>query len=291
MLGVRKAMQAGAKVLLGGGEARDAVEEAVISLEDNPIFNAGTGSTLNLDGEVEADAAIMDGASLRGGAVALVRGIRNPIKLARIVMERTDHVLMAGHGAEALARAYRVPEGNLRMRERVQAWRRGRLDFKRGRVEHLSMNYRLFRTGLLNNLNNLDTVCALALDMQGNLAAACSTGGLSLKLPGRIGDSAILGAGLYADNTLGAATATGVGEIAIRTTISKTACDIMEEFSAPVAAKQVIKMVSARLGRGLGIVTLDRRGRYGVAHNTRHLCWAVAEGSRGLEAKMLGTHF
>ena len=119
MLGVRKAMQAGAKVLLGGGEARDAVEEAVISLEDNPIFNAGTGSTLNLDGEVEADAAIMDGASLRGGAVALVRGIRNPIKLARIVMERTDHVLMAGHGAEALARAYRVPEGNLRMRERV----------------------------------------------------------------------------------------------------------------------------------------------------------------------------
>lgn len=264
----------------------DAVEAAVVSMEDNPIFNAGTGSALNLAGDVETDAAIMDGAHLRGGAVALVRGVRNPVRLARIVMERTDHVLMAGRGAERLARAYEIPRANLKVRDRVQAWRRGQIDFERGKLKHLSRNYKLLKRGLFDGL---DTVGALALDTDGNLATACSTGGLSLKLPGRIGDTAILGAGLYADNDVGAATATGVGEIAIRTAISKTACDMMRKSAAGVAAQRCIKMVSRRIGKGLGIQTLDLRGSYGVAHSTRHMCWAVVEGSGKPQASMFGT--
>lgn len=286
LMGVGRAAAGGWKILRDRGTAMDAVEAAVVSMEDNPIFNAGTGSALNLAGEVETDASIMDGARLRGGAVAIVRGVRNPVRLARIVMERTDHVLMAGRGAERLARAYEIPRANLKVRDRVQAWRRGRIDFERGKLKHLSRNYKLLKRGLFDGL---DTVGALALDTDGNLAAACSTGGLSLKLPGRIGDTAILGAGLYADNDVGAATATGVGEIAIRTAISKTACDMMGKSAAGVAAQRCIKMVSKRIGKGLGIQTLDLRGRYGVAHSTRHMCWAVVEGSGKPQASMFGT--
>ena len=286
LAGVERAAARGWKILRGRGTAMDAVEAGVVSMEDNPIFNAGTGSALNLAGEVETDAAIMDGASLRGGAVAIVRGVRNPVRLARIVMEQTDHVLIAGRGAERLAQAYEMQRANLKVRERVQAWRRGQIDFTKGKVKHLSRNYKLLKKGLLDAL---DTVGALALDTDGNLAAACSTGGLSLKLPGRIGDTAILGAGLYADNAVGAATATGVGEIAIRTAISKTACDLMDKSSAGVAAKHVIKTVSKRIGKGLGILTLDLQGRYGVAHSTRHLCWAVVERSGKPQASMFNT--
>ncbi len=285
LLGIRVAVEAGSRVLQRRGHARDAVETAIISLEDNPIFNAGVGSALNLDGDVEMDAAIMDGASLRAGAVALVRGVRNPIKLARIVMERTDHVLIAGRGAGMMASGFGVPKARLRVDERVQAWRKAQRDFKRGRAASLSMNYALYKSGVLRKM---DTVGALALDARGNLAAACSTGGLSLKLPGRIGDSAIIGAGLYADNTLGAATATGIGEIAIRAAISKTACDLMKRFPAPAASELVIKTVNSRIGRGLGIITLDRQGRYGVAHSTRHLLWGVADGSNEPEAMVMG---
>ncbi len=120
-----------------------------------------------------------------------------------------------------------------------------------------------------------DTVGALALDRNGNLAAACSTGGVSLKLPGRIGDSAILGAGLYADNKTGAATATGIGELAMRAVVSKTAVGMMEQLTAEKAAVEAVRIVGGRLGQGVGLITLDRGGGFGVAHNTPHLCWAA----------------
>jgi beta-aspartyl-peptidase (threonine type) len=259
----------------------DAVIEAVASMEDDPVFNAGTGSTLNLAGAIEADASVMDGDSLRGAGVALVRGVKNPVKLARVVMEHTDHALIAGRSAGQIARAFDLPKGNLKVRSRMDTWRREKALFNKGRLGNLGKNYKLIHKEGLARM--LDTVGAVAVDKHGDLAAACSTGGLSLKIPGRIGDSAILGAGLYADNDVGAATATGIGEIAIRLAISKTACDLMSELSAGRAASEAIRMVSRRVGKGLGIITLDKKGRHGVAHNTQHLCWAVADDERVAE--------
>jgi beta-aspartyl-peptidase (threonine type) len=255
-----------------------------MEMEDNPIFNAGNGSTLNIVGDVEADAGIMDGKTQRGAGVALLRRVKNPIGLARVAMEKTDHALLAGNGAERLAEAFGLPKANLRLPERVRQWKQARRQLQKGALGDFSRNLKLIRGKGQNMLG--DTVGALAIDHNGDLAAADSTGGVSLKLPGRIGDSPILGAGLYADNRMGAATATGVGEIAMRLVVSKSACDAMRALTAQEAASQTIKTVTKLAGRGLGIVTLDRKGRYGVAHNTPHLCWAAFTRSKGLISQM-----
>lgn len=263
----------------------DAVERAVISMEDNPVFNAGTGSSLNLLGEIEMDAAIMDGRTLRGGGVALLRDIKNPVKAARVVMERTAHVIIAGDAARKLALENGGVRADLRVPRRVKAWREG--------LGRLKMKRRLKPTEdsevmKIFSCKSGDTVGALCLDAEGNLAAADSTGGVSLKLPGRIGDSPILGAGLYADNRSGAATATGIGEQAIRLVISKRACDLMRQQTGPRAATEAIRYATRTMGNGSGLITLDREGRYGVAHNTRNLCWAVRKRD-GSSERMLGT--
>ncbi len=270
LMGLREAADNGFDTLLNGGSALDAVETAVVSMENNPIFNAGTGSALNLLGEIETDAAIIDGQTLRGGAVALLRNIRNPIKAARIVMDETGHVLLAGAPAERLALANGLQKANLRVPRRVKAWKEALRQLTSKRRKSPSD-----KTLSIFLRNRGDTVGALALDARGNLAAGDSTGGVTLKLPGRIGDSPILGAGLYADNASGAATATGLGEQAMRLVISKTACDRMKVQPALAAAKAVIRLSTKKFGVGIGIITLDRAGRFGVAHNTRHLCWAV----------------
>jgi L-asparaginase / beta-aspartyl-peptidase len=269
LAGVRKAAGIGFEVLKERGSAMDAVEAAVVAMEDNPIFNAGTGSTLNLLGQIETDAAIMDGGTLRGGGVALLRNIRNPIKAARIVMEQTNHVLIAGNAAEKLAMASGLHKANLRVPRRVQDWKKGLKQLRSNRNRPANKTLEIF-TG-----NRFDTVGALAIDYDGSLAAGDSTGGVSLKLPGRIGDSPILGAGLYADNRSGAATTTGIGEQAMRLVLSKTACDVMRLETGPVAAIKTVRLATKAMGRGMGILTLDRKGRYGVAHNTRNLCWAM----------------
>ncbi len=284
--GVRRAASSGFKVLRDGGSSIDAVESAVVSMEDNPVFNAGTGSTLNLLGEIETDAAIMDGRKLEGAGVALVRGVKNPIRLARIVMEATDHALIAGYGAERIAAAYELPTADLRVQHRVRAWRRAQLSLKRGRPGYFKKNLHLMKTKLHFDFG--DTVGALALDGKGNLAAACSTGGVSLKLPGRIGDSAILGAGLYADNRMGAATATGIGEIAMRSVVSKTAVEMMNSSTAEEAVLETVRNAGQRLGRGVGLLTLDRHGGFGIAHNTPHLCWAAVSNGES-KARISGT--
>ncbi len=284
--GVRQAATRGFRFLQQGDSSIQAVEAAVLEMEDNPVFNAGSGSTLNLAGNVEADAGIMDGKTRRGAGVALLRRTRNPISLARLVMERTDHALLAGKSAERLGEAFGLPKANLRLPERVYQWKQAKRRLAKGFHGNLSRNLKLIRSKGQSILG--DTVGALAIDQNGNLAAADSTGGVSLKLPGRIGDSPILGAGLYADNRIGAATATGVGEIAMRFVVSKSACDAMEGLTAQQAAFQTVKRVTKLAGRGLGIVTLDRKGRYGVAHNTPHLCWAGATKKRGLVSQIHG---
>jgi L-asparaginase / beta-aspartyl-peptidase len=282
LAGVRKAADLGFSVLREKGSALNAVEAAIVSMEDSQIFNAGTGSTLNLLGQVETDAGIMDGSTLRGGGVALLRNIRNPIRAARAVMEQTNHVLMAGRPVERLALANGLQRGNLRVSRRVQAWKEG--------LRQLRSNPRRLSNSTVSIFieNRFDTVGALAMDRDGNLAAGDSTGGVSLKLPGRIGDSPILGAGLYADNRLGAATTTGFGEQSMRLVLCKTACDFMQFETGPAAAIKTIRLASKKVGRGTGIITLDRKGRYGVAHNTRNLCWAMRTHSSSAE-QMRGT--
>jgi L-asparaginase / beta-aspartyl-peptidase len=245
----------------------------VVSLEDNPMFNAGTGSTLNLLGEIETDAAIMDGQTLRAGAVALLRRIRNPIKASRVVMDRTDHLLIAGRAAEKLALENGLSTANLKVPRRIESWKQGirKLKSKSNRGPSAE-TVKIFMR------NRLDTVGALALDERGHLAAADSTGGVSLKLPGRIGDSPIVGAGLYADDRTGACTATGLGEQAMRLVISKMACDLMKRKTAAQAAKSAINYTTRKLGPGTGMLTLDSKGRFCAAHNTHHLCWAGRTG-------------
>jgi len=283
--GVRRAADHGFRILFIGGSALDAVEAAIVAMEDNPVFNAGRGSALNLRGEIETDAAMMDGKTLRGAGVALLRDIRNPIKAARIVFEKTDHVLIAGPSARELAIANGLAKANLRVSSRVKAWKEGLRTLESKRVSYLSRTSPEIIQHFL--AKSSDTVGALCLDSDRNLAAACSTGGVSLKLPGRIGDSAILGAGLYADNDSGAATATGIGEQAIRLVISKAACDLMKRENPLSAATKAIRHSTKRLGEGIGLLTLDRNGRYGVAHNTRNICWA-AKTVDGSTAKMSG---
>ena len=284
LAGVRQAATTGFELLQRGRSAIQAVETAVMEMEDNPIFNAGTGSTLNFVGDVEADAGIMDGKTRRGAGVALLRRVKNPVSFARVVMEKTDHAMLAGNNAERLAAAFGLPRTNLRVPERVSQWKQARRELESGTLGHFSRNMRVIRNMGKSFLG--DTVGALALDQSGDLAVADSTGGVSLKLPGRIGDSPILGAGLYADNRVGAATATGLGEIAMRLVVSKSACDAMWSLTAQQAASRTVNKVTKLAGRGLGIVTLDRDGRYGVAHNTPHLCWAAFTKKKGLISQM-----
>jgi len=226
----------------------------------------------------------MDGKTRRGAGVALLRRTKNPISLARLVMEKTDHALLAGKSAERLGEAFGLPKANLKLPERAYQWKQAKRRLAKGVLDNFSRNLKLIRSKGQTIFG--DTVGALAIDQNGNLAAADSTGGVSLKLPGRIGDSPILGAGLYADNRIGAATATGIGEIAMRLVVSKLACDAMQSLTAQQAASQTINMVTKLAGRGLGIVTLDRKGRYGVAHNTPHLCWASLTKNRGLVSQI-----
>ena len=284
--GVRIAADRGFRILSRDGSALDAVQAAIVTMENNPVFNAGRGSSLNLVGEIETDAAIMDGNTLRGAGVALLRDIRNPIKAARIVFDKTNHVLIAGVAARDIALANGLVKADLRVPKRVKAWREGIRKLRGNGFPYLSGTSAEIIKHFL--AKSSDTVGALGLDRHGNLAAACSTGGVSLKLPGRIGDSAILGAGLYADNKSGAATATGIGEQAMRLVISKAACDLMRHRNAVSAATMAIRHSSRTLGVGTGLIALDRYGRYAVGHNTRNLCWAARTVDEST-AKMFGT--
>src|SRR5512133_2624665 len=216
--GVRRACAAGWEILRAGGSALDAVEAAVRALEDDPTVNAGTGATLGAAGDVEVDASIMDGTGLHCGAVAAVRDVRNPVSLARAVMEKSEHVLLAGDGASLFAREVGIPPyANAllvtpRQRARWEAARRGG-----GGTGH-------------------GTVGAAARDAAGHLAAATSTGGTSMKRPGRVGDTPIPGCGTYADDALAAVSCTGHGERIIQLTLARHAADLAGRLPPAEAA-------------------------------------------------------
>jgi beta-aspartyl-peptidase (threonine type) len=243
--GLERALEAGYEVLRTGRSSIDAVTAAVMVLEDDPLFNAARGGSLNSDGDVEMDASIMEGAKLRAGAVAAVRRIRNPVLAARAVMEKTRHVLLAGEGAERFAR-------------------------KQGLKLESPAYFRTARQfASLKRRNYHGTVGAVALDADGNLAAATSTGGYTGKMPGRIGDSPIVGAGTYADNRACAVSGTGLGEAFIRAAVAHDMCARMRYrgVSLIAAAGAALKNV-AQLGGDGGLVAVDRRGNVAMPFNS-----------------------
>ncbi len=257
--GCTEAARAAQEVLERDGTALEAVETAVRRMEDDPTFDAGRGSFLNAEGEAELDAIIMDGRDLNLGAVASVRRIRHPITLARLIMTECKHALLVSEGAEAFARQHGLTlcanQDLITTRER-ERWRAER---------DSETTQDLFG----------DTVGAVARDAYGNVAVGTSTGGTFKKHPGRVGDSPLIGCGSYADNRIGAASATGEGEALMKVVISKTVCDLMAQgLTAQEAADAAIQLLIERTGGRGGLIVLGTRGDIGLAHNTPYLAHA-----------------
>lgn len=273
--GVKAAANRGFDALLNNS-ALDAVEAAVESMEDDPVFNAGLGSTLTVDKRVEMEASIMDGESLDAGAASLLNDVKNPVHLARIIMENTDHMYIAGEGAEKLARLFKLERRNPVTELRLKYWTTLMDKLKQDGVDYLPRVGKLIKEN--PGLFQMDTVGAVALDARGNIAAATSSGGIALKLPGRIGDTPLIGCGNYADNEAGACSATGIGEIAMRLVLAKAVCDEMRSgASAEKAVETLIRLVNRRLRNmtnSMGLIAVDRKGGIGVAHNSRNICYA-----------------
>ncbi|HEU4384652.1 MAG TPA: isoaspartyl peptidase/L-asparaginase [Anaeromyxobacteraceae bacterium] len=270
LAGVTRAAEEAWRVLGSGGSALDAVEAAVRILEDDPTYNAGTGACLTATGEVELDASIMDGRTLRCGAVAVVTDVRNPVVLARRVMERSSHVLLAGPGASAFAREVGIPPYDNRLLVTPA---------QRARWERLRASPPARAGG--------GTVGAVARDRQGHLAAATSTGGTAMKLPGRVGDTPIIGAGTYADDALAAVSCTGHGESFIRLTLARQAADLVARgLGAMQAAQAAVRLLSERVGGDGGLVVVGPDGEPGFAHNTPVMSRAWSRPDGRIEAAM-----
>jgi L-asparaginase / beta-aspartyl-peptidase len=248
--GCRAAARAGYAVLKAGGSAVDAVVAAVTALEDDAVFNAGTGSALTEGGEVECDASVMSGAGA-AGAVGALRDIKNPVRLARLVMERTPYVLLVGAGAQAFAAKQgvkRLPDGAL-VTERARSRWQAALAKQAAPAGH-------------------GTVGCVARDAAGHVAAATSTGGILLKAAGRVGDSALIGAGTYADDRAGAASCTGLGETFMKAAAAKVAVEAMLAGAPPDGAARQALAAVRRYGGDGGIICADAAGRLGFAFNT-----------------------
>jgi beta-aspartyl-peptidase (threonine type) len=281
--GVHRAVAEVFPKLRGGACALDAVEMAVQILEEDPTFNAGRGAVLNAIGEIELDAMIMDGATLDLGAVAALQNILHPVTVARLVMECTEHCLLVGAGAQRFARQMgmlEVQTAELLTERELEFYQRTKEDPAFRTIGPFQLRPQLGEAGAgAASPHPLGTVGAVAMDDKGNLAAATSTGGTAGKLPGRVGDSPLAGAGTYADNSCGAASATGWGEAVIRTVLAKTACDLMANHLAQAAAERAVERMRKRVQGLAGIILIDRRGNYGLAYSTPKMAVAYAESS------------
>ena len=261
--GVRNAVAAGWRALEKGASALDAVEEAVVVMEDDEAFDAGRGSFLNRDGKVQLDALIMDGATLRAGGVGCVERIKNAVRAARRVLEDSPHCYFVCEGAEKFAAEHGIPliDNSELVIEREQR----RLEYVQQQKTPSEM-VNLFVT-------EHDTVGAIALDQQGRLAAATSTGGTLNKAPGRVGDSSLIGCGCYADE-LAAVSTTGWGEPMMKLVLGKWAVDRVHEGRTPeIVALDAMAYLKARADGHGGIILLDRQGRIGLAHNTPRMAY------------------
>ncbi|HME12797.1 MAG TPA: isoaspartyl peptidase/L-asparaginase [Candidatus Acidoferrum sp.] len=272
--GCKRALTAGWTVLAGGGAALDAVEAAIVVLEDDPVFDAGYGSHLNRDGQVECDAIVMDGQTLRAGAAATLHHVKNPIRAARAILERCPHMMMVAEGAECFARENGVSlckAEELVSEAEWEAWLKCRKD------SHAAEHHRGHEQG---------TVGAVAIDREGRLFAATSTGGTCCKLPGRVGDSPLIGCGCYADEEAGGVSCTGYGEAIMKVVMAKSATDFLRvnasraneagdsnASGAMQAAKKAVELLAARTKGTGGLILLDREGNPGFAFNTPRMAY------------------
>jgi beta-aspartyl-peptidase (threonine type) len=286
--GCERALTAGWRILEAGGSALDAVEAAVVILEDDSVFDAGYGSHLNLNGRVECDAIVMDGSTLRAGAVATLQHVRNPVRLARKVLENCPHMMLAAEGAERFAHEQGIKlcanEELVTDAER-EAWSKCKLD------KHAAAFHRGHEQG---------TVGAVAIDRNGQLFAATSTGGTCCKLPGRVGDSPLIGCGCYADQEAGGVSCTGYGEAIMKIVMAKTATDLLRHSpdgnktpailsspqnnlapcnteSAMVAARASVELLARRTCATGGLILLDRDGNPGWAFNTPRMSYGYVQ--------------
>jgi L-asparaginase / beta-aspartyl-peptidase len=279
--GVGHATSAGWIVLSRGGSALDAVEAAVAIMEDDDTFDAGRGSFLNRDGKVQLDALIMDGATLRAGGVGCVERLRNPVRAARKILSESPHVYFVAEGAEQFAAEHGIelcrnedlviPREIERLRE-YQAAAANRELNKSGSQD----GKELFAPAISH-----DTVGAVALDREGNIAAATSTGGTLNKAPGRLGDSSLIGCGCYADNETAAVSTTGWGEPIMKLVLAKWTADRVGAGNLPEwAAKEAMNYLEQRVNGHGGIIVLNAQGQFGIAHNTPRMAWAVRTATR-----------
>jgi len=276
-LGCRAALLAGWAVLQAGGHALDAVERAIRSMEDNPALNAGTGCVLNADGRAQLDASIMEGAQLRAGAVAAVETIKNPISLARLVLE-SENVLLVAEGAAQFAREAGIEE--CAKDSLIVDWER--------RLWEAWHQESTSQPEPSSHVGGGDTVGAVAVDREGNIAAGNSTGGRRFKHAGRVGDSPLVGCGIYADNQVGGVACTGWGEGIIRVVLAKTALDLVRSGKlVHEAASLAVEILRARVdGRG-GLIMIDRLGKASYAYNTGSLARAYFQ--EGMDEPVVGT--
>jgi beta-aspartyl-peptidase (threonine type) len=277
LAGCQRALAAGWLLLAGGGAALDAVEAAIVVLEDDPVFDAGYGSHLNLDGQVECDAIVMDGQTLRAGAAATLRHVKNPVRAARAILEYCPHMMLVAEGAERFARENGVQlcqAEELVSEAEWEAWMKCKKD------SHAAQHHRGHEQG---------TVGAVAMDGDGRLFAATSTGGTCCKLPGRVGDSPLIGCGCYADAGAGGVSCTGYGEAIMKVVMAKSATDFLragdtgaggdasESSGAMLAARKAVELLAARTKGTGGLILLDRDGNPGFAFNTPRMAYGLVK--------------
>ncbi|XP_029377411.1 isoaspartyl peptidase/L-asparaginase [Echeneis naucrates] len=264
--GVCRAARAAYSILQGGGSSMDAVVEAVSLLENDPSFNAGCGSVLNVKGEVEMDAIVMDGKMLRSGAVSAVRNIANPVQLARLVMDKTSHACLTAEGANQFASAMgvpSVPQESLITEYSQMRWKKN-LTPDADPVEC--------------QMGKMGTVGAVAVDGEGNISCATSTGGMLNKMEGRVGDTPCIGSGGYADNNIGAVSTTGHGEAIMKVTLARLILFHMEQGQSVEAASDLgLAYMRSRVHGLGGVVTVDPRGHWAVRFSSRQMSWAAAQ--------------
>ncbi|XP_030627057.1 isoaspartyl peptidase/L-asparaginase isoform X1 [Chanos chanos] len=278
--GVMEAVRGGYSILRAGGSAMDAVVEAVTLLEDNPAYNAGRGSVLNVKGEVEMDALVMDGRTLGSGAVSAVRRVKNPVQLARLVMEKTNHLCLTAEGASQFARAMgmeEVPEESLITDYARMRWRK---------------NLAPGANPVECQMGKMGTVGAVAVDVEGNIACATSTGGMLNQMAGRVGDTPCVGCGGYADNKVGAVSPTGHGEAIMKVTLSRLILFHMEQGkSAEEASDLALAYMRERVGGLGGVVVVDPQGNWAARFSSLQMAWAAARQGQLHYGLYTGEHF
>ncbi len=262
--GCERAAEEGAKILAQGGSALDAAQRAVEVLEADPLFNAGTGGSLDSDGQLSLDASIMDGEGLRAGAVSALPPFEHPIAIARRVMEDTPHVLLTAEGAARFARSHGFTPAS----DEAMITEAARVKWRAAQANRAAENW----AG--------GTVGAVARDARGHVAAATSTGGMVNKLAGRVGDSPIIGAGTYADDEAGACSTTGHGEAMLRVCLAKLAVDRMRDDAPEAAARVAMARMHARTLQTGGVILVGRDGSLGLARTTKTMTWASVQASQ-----------